>query len=378
MKTIARHDISWVIAMRPTERELEQEWTTGRKEAVWERVLLARQLESETGENSVILETLVAPQRMSRRKSLIVVGSVAAAVAALLTVPLLLPSGGPVGPPSAQALEALAAAAAGQRPLAPGQFRHEITRSQQNGHVTEHESWTAADGHLWRVDSIAGTSTYYAFPPGEDDVNNPSRAFLETLPTDPAALQSYLEANVHGSSSRDEAVFVAVGDMLRGGFAPPALRAAALRVLEKTPHVTAEPGRDSAGRAATVVRFVDESIRPGEVQSLYFDPATAAILQEGLSAAGVSYRGTVVSSDIVSSVPPQVIRYASTRGPCVTAAGVTDEMTCVLALTAGGATTMAEAPGSAGASAAPSPSPVPSAMPSAMPSAVSSTVPPTK
>lgn len=182
---------------------------------------------------------------------------------------------------------------------------------------------------------------YYAFPPGEDSINNPSPAFLATLPTDPAALLNYLRAHVHGSSSTDEAVFVAVGDMLSGGFAPPALRAATLRVLERTPHVTVRSGQDSLGRTATVVDFVDESGRPGVVQSLYFDPATARLLQTGRTASDLAYSGTVVSSDVVNSIPAQVLRDASASGTCMAAARIQDDQVCVKALTAGAVSTEA-------------------------------------
>lgn len=345
MKTVTPDPMTSLAAYAPTEHDLDQEWTGERKTAVWDRVALAMESPDAARDADTVISAIPRVQhRISRRRSLITTAAIAAAVAAIVAVPLLLPSGTPGGPPSASALAALAATAADQAPLAPGQYLHVTTVSQQNGHVVTREGWTAADGEVWRVDTAAGTSTYYVFPPGGDDFGYPSPAFLKSLPTEPAALQRYLEDHVHGSSSRDEALFVAVGDMLRGGFAPPALRAAALRVLERTPHVTAAPGQDSMGRAATVVRFVDESIRPGEVQSLYFDPATAALVQEGLSVGDHSYSGTVTASDVVSSVPAQVLRYASDRGTCVTDQGVQPELTCAMAITAGGESTTAEAP----------------------------------
>lgn len=39
--------------------------------------------------------------------------------------------------------------------------------------------------------------------------------FLTSLPTEPDQLSAYLRARVSGSSSQDEAVFVAIGDVLR-------------------------------------------------------------------------------------------------------------------------------------------------------------------
>ncbi|MDT4936082.1 MAG: hypothetical protein QOK11_3974, partial [Pseudonocardiales bacterium] len=88
----------------------------------------------------------------------------------------------------------------------------------------------------------------------------------------PADLDSYLRAHVSGSTSKDEAVFTAVGDMLRGGLAPAHLRAAAIRVLEHTGHVTATSALDTLGRPAIQITFADAASRPGEDQALLFDP----------------------------------------------------------------------------------------------------------
>jgi hypothetical protein len=74
---------------------------------------------------------------------------------------------------------------------------------------------------------------------------------------------------------------------LRGGFAPPALRTAAIQVLERLPHVTLSVvTTDSLGRTAQQFDFVDESNRAGAVQSLSFDPATAQIVDEGTTSHG--------------------------------------------------------------------------------------------
>lgn len=359
MTTPTPQDFSAITALRPTDDDLDAAWTPERRAAVTDRIrtAIARESTTEIATDpaasrhiaSIHRKALATPavaQGISRRRTVLVTTGIAAAVAALLAIPLLVPSGSPAGPPSASALEALAATAAAEKPLQPGQFRHAVNQSTQNGHVITRESWTAADGHLWRVDAASGTSMYYAFPPGEDSINSPSPAFLATLPTDPAALATYLRANVHGSSSTDEAMFVAVGDMLDGGFAPPSLRAAALRVLEQVPHVRAYPGQDSLGRAATVVEFVDESIRPGEVQTLYFDPDSSNLTQESETVGDHSYSDVVVSTDVVTSVPDLVVRYGSYSpdGTCVTAAGIQeDDLVCIKALTAGGETTSASA-----------------------------------
>jgi len=132
-------------------------------------------------------------------------------------------------------------------------------------------------------------------------------------------------------------VFVAVGDMLRGGFAPPALRAAALRVLEGTGHVTAQRGDDPAGRPAVQVSFVDQHARPGEVQTLYFDPGTSRIVQERMTGPGVTYLRTVTASGIVDAVPPAVLRLATTSGGTCFIGGSRHTLdACLLAFASGG------------------------------------------
>jgi hypothetical protein len=122
-------------------------------------------------------------------------------------------------------------------------------------------------------------------------MSEPSRAFLAGLPTNVDQLADYLRGHVSGSTSRDEAVFVAVGDALRTGdlLATSQLRAALFGVLGTTSGVTVHPDEpDYLGRPATRVDFVDERNRPGEVQSLYFDPHTYQLLEERDAASGQS------------------------------------------------------------------------------------------
>jgi hypothetical protein len=97
------------------------------------------------------------------------------------------------------------------------------------------------------------------------------------------ALQSYLRNHVEGSSSHDEAVFVAVGDALRtaGGLASPKLRAAMLAVLSRTPGVILHlDAQDYLQRPAIRADFVDQQIRPGAVHAYYFDPSDFRFLEE--------------------------------------------------------------------------------------------------
>ncbi len=307
-------------ALRPTEQDLDRAWPADRREAVLERV--RQELHSPTGE-TVTTATEAPARRVPRRRVVLAAVGVAAAVAALLTIPLVVPSGGPGGPPTAAALEQLAMTASAQPPLQPGQYWHTVTTQTTNGHTTTMHRWAAPDGHIWRFDTAGSTVMYYNFPPGQltGSLLNPSPAFLAGLPTDPAALNTYLRAHADGGTSRNEAVFFAVYDMLSGGLAPPALRAAALRVLERTDHITAQAGHDSTGRPAVVVTFVDQATRPDAMQRLYFAPDTARIIERTSSWPGNDYTGTVTTSGIAATVPAEILKLGTSTGTCVTSQG---------------------------------------------------------
>lgn len=203
------------------------------------------------GERAAVLDDILATRRRSRRPVLIGIAGIAAASAAALTIALVQPAGGPPSGhrapalPHAQlaavttALHHLAGvAAAGPADVGDGRFWHLRIREQQNGpegqrnSVTSLESWTDHTGRMWRHDvlTLEGTAPqqdYYEFPAGDDQVNYPSPAYLDSLPTDPDALYSTLDAQVSGSATHEEAIFVAVGDMLRADSHLP--RCAALR-----------------------------------------------------------------------------------------------------------------------------------------------------
>lgn len=169
-------------------------------------------------------------------------------------------------------------------------------------------NWISANGATLSI-RTGSQNVCYQFSAPEAGVNSPSRAFLAGLPTDVDSLESYLRSHVAGSSSHDEAVFVAVGDMLRmmDGFASPALRAAMLAVLSRTAGVTVHAGqRDYLDRPALRADFVDQRIRPGEVQSLYFDPTTFQLLEQRDSSAGGSptYAGPSPAYDAHSTDGP--------------------------------------------------------------------------
>jgi hypothetical protein len=137
----------------------------------------------------------------------------------------------------------------------------------------------------------------FSFPAlSSASLTEPNEKFFASLPTVVETLAAYLWNHVSGSSSRYEAVFVAVGDMLRtaDGLASPRLRGALVAVLSRTPGVTVHRGqRDQMGRPAIRLDFVDQRIRPGEIHSYYFDPTSFRFLEdrEGRNSQPTHYTG---------------------------------------------------------------------------------------
>jgi hypothetical protein len=305
-----------IAAYRPTDELLDEEWS-GRT-AVLERVLCA---DARPAAGDVL-----AVRRGRRRW--IGAAAVASAAAVALVLGLVLPSGTPGAAPNAAAatLEKLAvrAAASPADLVRPGQFRHLRDKEVQTGdqpHTTVIEDWTSYDGTVWskRIGfPFAGQTAYLQFLAADrgSDFSSPSPKFLAGLPTDVGGLRDYLRSHVSGSSSRDEAVFVAVGDMLRGGMASPELRAAAIRVLERTPHITAASGADSLGRPALVITFYDRKARANETQALLFDPNTSVLLEEQQRATdggSFGFTSTYTEASTVDAVPAAVIANAEVQ-----------------------------------------------------------------
>ena len=303
----AGHDaMAGVAAYRPREQDLAREWSPDRRAAVLHRILdTPRQTGAGTGAPG-------RPGRGWRRPA----GIAAVAAGVLVGASLLLPADLPGAPTSAAAVQlerlAVTAAASPERVIGAGEFLRLRTRDVQDGAWVARVSWTDDEGRVWRVDRGQDRperpvwERRWTFGPGGSSVNNPSPEFLDTLPTEPDALAGYLRERVTGSTSVDEAVFVAVGDLLRTGFAPPQLRAAAIRVLRTVPRVSVEPGEDSLGRAAVVVTYVDQTARPGVTQVLLLDARTSALLEERTTAADLDFVSTVQDSDIVTDLPDRV------------------------------------------------------------------------
>jgi hypothetical protein len=181
------------------------------------------------------------------------------------------------------------------------------------------ETWISAAGRVWQrnAQSMNGRQLFdevTVHTNKGNDFDAPSPAFLRSLPTGVAALQRYLRGHVTGSGSTDEAVFVAIGDMLRWGYAPPALRAAAVNVLARTPHVElGATTRDPLGRPVREFEFVDAARRPGEVSSLLFDTRTAQIVGTSTDAKDLHLRSTIEKADVVDAVPHAIVQAAVPR-----------------------------------------------------------------
>jgi len=317
-----------VAGFRPTDESLDALWMRSGQDA-----LLAEVLASDATEPPAFL-----PSRRHRRARAYAVLA-AAAAAAVIAIPLVLPSGGPGGasPAAAAELDRLAAVAA----TAPfdevraGQFVHTVVQERQSGALgsgadrgeirgvirNRVETWTARDGSIWGVDTESGGPsplpgpTYYhrvdVDGAGGYDTLVPSPQYLASLPSTAAGLNFYLRKRVSGSTSKDETVFVAVGDMLRDGFAPRGLRIAAVGVLKRTPHVTLGPSSvDMLNRPAVEFDFIDAAHRPGEIQALFFDPNTAEIIEEKVSGPDSGFSSIVEMAEVVDAVPAEVVQKA--------------------------------------------------------------------
>jgi hypothetical protein len=166
------------------------------------------------------------------------------------------------------------------------------TAEPVRGGAAEQQLWIEPGGSVWIAQGCIhrrGPTNYVGF-------DAPTQALFDEMPTNEVQLTDYLRSHVAGSTSRDEAMFVAAGDSLRTAdlLASSALRAAWVEVLSHSSRVTVHPdARDYLNRPAVRVDFVDQTQRPGELSSLYFDQQTFQLLEErsGRSGAPDSYNG---------------------------------------------------------------------------------------
>lgn len=217
----------------------------------------------------------------------------------------------PVSPPSARGLESLAQVASVQQPATPQGRQHlktlETATMFEIGppafsylSSVEVEKWIEPDGSGGLITQPAG----FDFPTPEDETawteagspelnRAPSAKRYETgelsyedyqgLPTDEDELYRTIKERAGTAGPSPEAeMFIVIGDLLRLGDPPPALRAALFRVTAKIPGVAVEDGvldaQDRQGIAVSLT-YDDRNGSFIETERIY-DPATSVLLQE--------------------------------------------------------------------------------------------------
>lgn len=269
-------------SLRPTESDVDAEFPAERRQQLLAELLAtANRPDEHRGPHR-------ASQRPVRRALTVAAGVLvlAGAGVTLQLAPFGEQTPGRVStmlaPPAAAAtLAELAVHAENPAPMPVGGYRH-VTRVAGDGHIID--SYVAADGWIWRHDTMPDGTHFYAIlsPRAED------------LPSDPAALRAALSERASGTESAEQALFKEIGEVVTDATTTPGVRAAAIRVLDAMANepATARPRpKDAgdttptvavgqqvdAGRTVIMARFVDQS-RPGIESSLTFDASTADVV----------------------------------------------------------------------------------------------------
>jgi hypothetical protein len=277
--------------------------------------------------------TAIAARSPRRRRLLAGAAAVGLAAAVAIVVPALVPSRTPGGatPAAAAELRRLAVITTHHRSatLGPGQYWYVDQTLNQTGDARDlfgdpnsrrvtltarYLSWTDQHGNLWRQEQSTdangkpGVSTDY-FPAHANSDESPD--FLASLPTVADNLRDYLRAHATGSDSVDEAVFVAIEPILQGGIASAQLRTAAVQVLAETDHVgLTRNARTSTGLSAERFDFIDQTNRPDTIQSIYFDPKSAQVLETSTTAPNSTSVEIVHQTHVTDSVPTAIRKTA--------------------------------------------------------------------
>jgi len=172
------------------------------------------------------------------------------------------------------------------------------------------DDYYTTDGWTWSDRVANGHTEQYIFPPAWGWMRPD---YASAMPTEPHLLDAFLRARALGSTSPDEAVFVAIGDMLRQEAAPPAVRAAAIGVLGLNPKVTVERTTDTQSRPALKVTFTDEAMRPGTRQYLYLAPDTGVLLGRGSNGPGWDYQSVITHREVVDALPTDLAAVLGTE-----------------------------------------------------------------
>lgn len=245
----------------------------------------------------------------SRRLRLLAAATAVVAAAAALVL-VVFSGSGRVEPAAAQILREAAGTAAAQAPVAPGPNQYLYTRSR-SAYLqaspgwsvlvpSEREAWISLDGsRKGRVRAVTGRPRFVSpdqrsgwlaagSPPlpragaVEESMVSGTGGIVDPadLPTDPAALLAKIEARsipgVEGPPGEAE-TFVLIGDLLRQGYLPSAVRAALYEAAAELPGVESlGEVEDPVGRPGLGVAFSDRGSR----HELILDPATSALLGE--------------------------------------------------------------------------------------------------
>jgi hypothetical protein len=142
-------------------------------------------------------------------------------------------------------------------------------------------------------------------PGANASIDDPTYPFLESLPTDPAALLAYIYAHRGWNQAWDEIL-----NCLQEYLLPPKLRAAMFEAAAKIPGVSVVPGAtDAAGRTGIAVSKV---VGPSRYE-LIFNPRSYEYMGQrdvtvtakpGVPAGTVTGSTAVLSITVVAAIPP--------------------------------------------------------------------------
>ncbi|MFT3875069.1 MAG: hypothetical protein QM708_01365 [Propioniciclava sp.] len=274
---------------RPADRALADEWTPAARRELVNEVIAGR-----------------ARRVPLRRRAWPLAVAASAAAGAMLVVPVTFP-GWFGANAAADDLGRLAQSARAQTSLGweDGQFLRvasvdTITEASVTTWRGIYDDYHTADGWTWSDRVINGEVERYIFPPAWG-WHRPD--YAAAMPAEPHLLDAFLRLRAMGSTSQDEAVFIAIGDMLRAESAPVSVRVAAIGVLGLNPKVTAEHSTDPEGRPALKVTFVDEATRPGMRQVLYLDPTSGVLLAKESTTESSRYLSVVTRREVVEALP---------------------------------------------------------------------------
>lgn len=334
-------DMRDLESIRPSDEAIDAEFDARRRESVFQEVLQAR--------------TAVVPISRSRRRWPAAAAAAVAGLAVLgLAAQALVTLNGqsvaepPVAGPTASSSTTLAspgsqpspryvtvaamlgpvAVAAAAAPVAePDAFLHVVRVEEQlnvagqgssqtpaaaDSGVTYFDDYIDRDGWLWS--RRTGDQQFWL-------LTGQGQSTITALPTDPGELDAALRSGT-GNNSADERVFKGIHEILLTETAPPALRAAAITVLQRIAEhpqaaVTTKDGEtatptlvvttvDLDGATGYRAAMTDPTSRPGVERWLVLD-ATGQIVESGTLTPDVSFSSTITTREWVDALPSDFV-----------------------------------------------------------------------